>query len=180
MRKARQIFIERHRTTFRRCVQHLKQPRHPGAEIGPVGSRALLDELQEDVARFEDSSVVGEEAEHDPDQEQLQVMAVIAGSLERIVQARDQLRRLDVDRILIAERAPLHTDDESKFLNVPRQVGEGEMGFLTFVAVKQLERLKIAEQLVPRAVPLGESIEVRAGLTARDGQVAPGALLLDQ
>ena len=125
------------------------------------------------VARLEDPSVVGEEAEHGPDQEQFQVMAVVAGGLERIVQARDQLRRLDVDRILVAERPALHTDDESELLDMAWQVGKGEMGFLAFVAVKQLERLEIAEQLVPRAVPLVERIEVRAGLVAGDGQVAP-------
>ena len=43
------------------------------------------------------------------------------------------------------------------------------MGFLAFVAVEQLERLEIAEQLVPRAVPLWERIEIRASLVAGDG-----------
>ena len=78
----------------------------------------------------------------------------------------NQLRRLDVDRILVAERPALHTEDEPELLDVAWQVGKGEMGFLAFVAVEQLERLEIAEQLVPRAVPLWERIEVRAGLDA--------------
>ena len=72
-------------------------------------------------------------------------MTVVAGRLEGIVQARDQLGRLDVDRGLVAERPALHADDEPELLDVPRQVGEREAGLLALVPVKQLERLEVAE-----------------------------------
>ena len=96
------------------------------------------------------------------------------------MQAGDQLGRLDVDRILIAERAALHADDEPELLDVPGQVGEGEAGLLAFVAVEQLERLEVAQQLVAGAFPFGQRVEVGAGLLASGGQVTAGALLLDQ
>ena len=67
----------------------LEESHEPETEICAISGRACLDELEEDVARLKDPGVVGEEAEHGPDQEQLQVMAVVAGGLERVVQARD-------------------------------------------------------------------------------------------
>ena len=165
---------------FRRRVQHLEQPRHPRAEIRAVGGRALLDELKEDVARFEDPGVVGEQAKDGPHEEALQVVTVVAGRLEGVMQAGDQLRRLDVDRILIAERAALHADDEPELLDVLRQVGEGEAGFRAFVAVEKLERLEVAEKLEAGAVAFRQRVKVRAGLLASGGQATAGALLLDQ
>ena len=96
-------------------------------------------------------------------------MAIVAGRLERIVQARDQLGRLDVDWVLIAERAALHTDDESELLDVLGQVDKREAGLLAFLPIEQLERLEITQQLVAGAVPLGKRIEVPASLTARNG-----------
>ena len=169
MRKVRQILIERHLTALNRRVQHLEEPRQPWTEIGSVVRRALFDELEKDVARLEDPGVVGKQAEHDSNQKQLQVVAVVAGRLERIVQARDQLGRLDVDWILIAERAALHTDDEPELLDVLGQVDKREAGLLAFLPIEQLERLEITQQLVAGAVPLGKRIEVPASLTARNG-----------
>ena len=145
MREAGHVLVKRPRTPIRRRVQHLEQPRHPRAEIRAIGGCAVLDELEEDVARLEDAGVVGEQAEHGPYQEQLQVVTIVAGRLQRIVQTRDQLRRLDVDRILIAERAALNADDEPELLDVLRQVGEHKAGFFAFVAIEQLERSEVAE-----------------------------------
>ena len=89
VRKALQILIERLLTPVRRRVENLEEPHEPETEVCAISGRAFLNKLEEDVARLEDPSVVGEEAEHGPDQEQLQVMAVVAGGLERIVQARE-------------------------------------------------------------------------------------------
>ena len=61
------------------------------------------------------------------------------------MQARDQLGRLDVDWILIAERAALHTDDEPELLDVLGQVDKCEAGLFALFPVEQLERLEIAE-----------------------------------
>ena len=180
MREAGQVLVKRPRTPIRRRVQHLEQPRHPGAEIRAIGGRTFLDKLQEDVARLEDSGVVGEQAEDGPHEEALQVVTVVAGRLEGVVQAGDQFGRLDVDRVLIAKRAALHADDEPELLHVPGQVGEGEACLLAFVAVEQLERLEVAQQLVAGAVPFGQRVEVGAGLLASGGQVTASALLLDQ
>ena len=136
--------------------------------------------MQEDVARLENAGIVGEQAEHGSHQEHFQIAAVVAGLFERVVQARDQLGRFDVDRVLVAERAALHADNESELLDVQRQVGKREAGFLALVPVEKLEGLEIAEKLIAGAVPLGQRVEVSAGLIAGGGQAAPGALLLDQ
>jgi len=96
------------------------------------------------------------------------------------VQAGHQLGRLDVDRVLVAERAALHADDEAELLDVLRQVGEREAGLLAFVAVEKLERLEVAEKLEAGPVPFRQRVEVRTGLIAGGDEIAPGALLLDQ
>ena len=82
--------------------------------------------MQENVAWLKDAGVVGKQAKHHADEEKLQVVAVVARLRERVVQARNTLGRLDVDRVLVAEGAPLHPDDEAEFFNVLRQVGEGK------------------------------------------------------
>ena len=85
VRKACQILIERHLTALNWRVQHLEEPCQPRTEVGSVDRCALLNKLEKDVARLEDPCVVGKQAEHDSDQKQLQVVAVVAGCLERIV-----------------------------------------------------------------------------------------------
>ena len=177
VREAGQVLVKHPRTVVRRRVQHLKQLRHPGAEVGAIGSRAFLDEVQEDIARLEDARVVGEQAEHGPYQEQLQVVAAVAGCLEHITKARDQLGGLNVDRILIAERAALHADDEPKLLDVLRKVGEGEAGLLAFVPVEQPKGLEVAEKLEAGRV---EILMRSASLTACGGQITTSTLLLNQ
>ena len=180
MREAGQVLVKRLRTPVRRRVQCLEQPRHPRTEIRTIGGRALLNELEEDVARLEDPRVVSKQAEHGSHQEQLQVVTVVAGRLQRVMQTGDQFGCLDVDRVLIAERPALHADDKPKLLDMLRQVGEGKAGLLAFVPVEKLERLEVAEKLEAGAVPFRQRVEVRTGLITRGGQIAPGALLLDQ
>ena len=92
------------------------------------------------------------------------------------MQTGDQLGRLDVDGILVAERPALHADDEPELLDVLRQVGESEAGLVAFVPVEKLERLEVAEKLEAGALAVRQRVEVRAGLLACGGQVAPGAL----
>ena len=178
--KPRQVLVQLRLPPVGRRVEHLEQAHQPRAEVGAIGGRALLDEVQEDVAWLEDARVVGEQAEHGPHQEQLQVVTLVAGRLQRVVQPRDQLGRLDVDRVLIAERPALHADDEPELLDVLRKVGEREAGLLAFVPVEKLERLEVAEKLEAGALPFRQRVEVRAGLLTCGGQVASGAFLLDQ
>ena len=107
-------------------------------------------------------------------------MTVGAGHHQRVVQPRDQLGRLDVDRVLITERPALHADDEPELLDVLRKVGEREAGLFAFVPVEKLERLEVAEKLEAGPLPVRQRVEVRAGLLRCSGQVASGAFLLDQ
>ena len=162
VREPRKVLVELRLPPVGRRVEHLEQAHQPRAEVGAIGGRALFDEVQEDVARLEDARVVGEQAEHDPHQEQLQVVTVVAGRLQRVVLPRDQLGRLDVDRVLIAERPALHADDEPELLQVLRQVGECEAGLLAFVPVEKLECLEVAEKLEAGALAFRRRVEVRA------------------
>lgn len=57
-----------------------------------------------------------------------------------------QFGRLDVDRILVPERATLDAEDEAELLDVPGQLGEREPRFFAFVEVEQFEVLEVAQQ----------------------------------
>ena len=63
-----------------RGVQYLKQAPDPQAQVGAVGRGALRDQVVEGLAR-EDAGVVGEQAEQQPHQQQLQRVAFVAGGL---------------------------------------------------------------------------------------------------
>ena len=169
VREPRQVLVQLRLPPVGRRVEYLEQAHEPRAEVGAIGGRALLDEVQEDVARLEDARVVGEQAEDGPHQEQLQVVTVVAGRLQCVVQTGDQLGRLNVDRVLIAERPALHADDEPELLDMLRQIGQGEAGLLAFVPVEKLERLEVAEKLVAGPLPVRQRVEVRAGLLACSG-----------
>ena len=114
VRETGQILVERPLPPADWRVQDLEELHEPRAEVRAVWSRPFLDELEEDVARLEDPGVVGEQAEDGPYQEQLEVVTPVAGRLQCIVQSRDQLGRVDVDRILVAERPALHADDGTR------------------------------------------------------------------
>ena len=177
--KPREVFVERRRPFVLRRVQHLEQQRQPGTEIGPVLPRPCLDELEEDVARLEYPRVVGEHAEHHPDEKPLQIVAAVARVGERIVQAPHQLRGLDVRRILIAEGPALNAEDEAERLDVRGQVRQCKRDGFSLVEVAKFEGLEVADQNVARAVAFGQRVEILLRLLASERQVAPRALLLD-
>ena len=76
--KPRQILVERLLALLFRGVQHLEQFGQPCSGVRSVLGGAVLKQVQEDVPRLEDARVVGEQAEHDPNQEPLQVVASVA------------------------------------------------------------------------------------------------------
>ena len=151
----------------------------PWSQVGAVLAGAGFDELQEDVARFEDARVVGEQAEHDTHQEAFEVVAPVVGGVERVVQPPDQLRGLDVGGVLIAEGALLDAEDEAEVLHVRGKVLEAESDLCSLVEIVQLEGLEIADEDVAGTFPLLERIEVLSGLTVGFAEIAAGALLLD-
>ena len=141
-------------------VENLEQLRQPEPEVGAVLARARLDQVQEDVARLEDARVVGEQAEHDPHQEALQVVAPVARRRQCVVQPPDQLGGLDVGGILIAEGAALHPEDEAERLDMARQVREREGRGLPLVQIVQFERPEVADQDEARALALRQRVEI--------------------
>ena len=95
------------------------------------------------------------------------------------MQSPNQLGRLDVRGILVAERPALHPQDEPERLDVPMQVRKREPTGLPLFQIVELERLEIAHQYVTRPIDLRERIKVTASLIVCYGQVAAGAFLLD-
>ena len=96
------------------------------------------------------------------------------------MQAPHELGSRDVRGVLIAEGAALDAEDEAEVLNVLGEVGEREAHGLSLVEVFEFEVLEVAQQEEPGSVALGKCVEVLEGLPARAGEVAPGALLLDE
>ena len=162
-----------------RGVQHLEDAGEQRPEVGPVLAGSLFQEVEQDVPRLEDPGVVREEAEHDPDQEAFEVVPGIAGVPERVVELPDQLRRLDVRGVLIAERPARDPEDEAELLDVLRQLVEPEGDHVPLQQVVEFEVLEVAGQDVAGLVVLRERIEVAPGLLVGLFQIAAGALLLD-
>ena len=164
---------------FRR-VEYLEQLRQPAAEVRSIFLRAVLQKVEENVARLKDAGIIGEQTENDTDEELLEIMARIAGSGQRVVKLTDALGCFDVDRILVAEGALLDAEDETELFYVLGQIGEGEGDFLALVSIEQLKGLKVAEQLIARTVALRQGVEIGARLLASCRQIDPRALLLNE
>ncbi len=178
--EAGEVLVQRCLASVLGRVEHLEQARQPAAEVAAVRRGALFEEFKELVAGLEDAGVVGEEAEHRPHQEQLQVVAAVTGLAQTVVEPGHQLGGLGVDRVLVAERAALDAQDEAELLDVSGQLGEREARLLAFVEVEQFEVLKIAHQQVAGPLVLRESVEVGHCLSAGRGEIPAGALLLDE
>ena len=177
--KAGQVLIELGLPPVHGRIQHLEQPHEPEAQVGAVFAGPGLQQVQEDVARLEDAGVIGEQAEHHPHQEHLQVMADVTGLPERVMQPPHRRRGFDVDRVLIAEGSTLHAQDEAELLDVGGQVRQGERDAFALVEIMELEGLKVANQNVAGPFPLGQAIEILPGLPVGIFEVASLALLLD-
>ena len=165
------------RSLFRR-IEDLEQLRQYRPDVGAVLARAGLQEIEQDVARLEDTRVVGEQAEDDPHQESLQIVAPVSRVIERIVQPSYQFRGLDVGRVLVAKGPPLHPDDESEVLHVSREIGEGEGHGGTLGEIVQLEGLEVADQNVPGPHVFRQRVEVLPRLAVRGLEVTARTLLL--
>ena len=177
--ETRQVFVERRRALVLWRIEHLEQLREPRPEIGPVLAGARVDEVEEDVARLEHPGVVGEHAEDDAHKEAFQIVPLVPGIGESIVQPPDQLGGLDVRRVLVAERPALHAEDEAERLDMRGQVRQREGNGLALVQIVKLEGLEVAHQDEARALAVRQRVEILPGLFVRLAEIAPGALLFD-
>ena len=60
------------------------------------------------------------------------------------------LRRCNIDRVLISERPPLYTENKAEVFNVAWKITEGELNSRVLFEVVKLESLKIAYKHVAR------------------------------
>ena len=104
-----------------------KQLAQPGAHVAPVFLRSVTDNGFQESRELENAGVVGEQAEQQTHQQPLQVVAVIAGRLEGVVELAPSVPRPDVDRVLVPEGALLNTEDEAESFDVRGQLGECEL-----------------------------------------------------
>ena len=147
-------------------------------DVGAVLARAGLQEIEQDIARLEDTRVVGEQAEDGPHQEPLQVVASVPRVIERIVQPSYQFRDLDVCGILVAKAPPLHSDDESEGLDLRGEIGKREGHRRALGKIVQLEGLEVADQDVPGPLVFRQRVEVLPRLAVRGIEVTACTLLL--
>ena len=164
---------------FRR-IEDLEELGEPPAEVRTVFSRAVLQQIEEDVPGLEDAGIVREEAEDDADQELLQIVSLVAGGFERVVEVAHPFGGLDIDGVLILERALLYAEDETELLHMSGQVFERKGYVLVFVQIVEFERPEIAQQDIARQVGILEAGEVGEGLRFGLPEVAPRAFLLHE
>ena len=175
-----QVFIERLVTLVFRRVQHLEEFVEAGAKIAAVGLRPALDEIEQDVLGLEDAGVVGEEAEEKADEIAFEVVAVVAGFLQRVMELAHELGGFDVDGVLILELTLLDADHEAEGFDIVLQVGEGEADLGVFVQIVKLEALEVAQEQVARQLLVLEAREVFERLGLGFYEAAALALLLDE
>ena len=164
---------------FRR-IEDLEELGEPPAEVRTVFSRAVLQQIEEDVPGLEDAGIVREEAEDDADQELLQIVSLVAGGFERVVEVAHPFGGLDIDGVLILERALLYAEDETELLHMGGQVFERKGYVLVFVQIVEFERPEIAQQDIARQVGILEAGEVGEGLRFGLPEVAACAFLLHE
>ncbi len=173
--EAAQVLVEIAGTFVFRRIEDLEELGEPSAEVRTVFPRAILQQIKEDIPGFEDTRVVREEAENDTDEELLQIVSLVAGGFEGVVEVAHPFGGLDVDRVLILERAFLYAEDKAELLHMGGQVFERKGYVLSLVQIVQFERLEVTDQNVPRPIPVAKRIEILAGLIVGFGKVAPRA-----
>ena len=180
VREACEVLVERDAALVLRGIQYFKELGKPRAQVGPVLCCPRLYEFKEDISWLEDPCVVGEEAKDDAHEELLEVVADIAGVVERVVQFADQLGCHDVRRVLVSEGSSFDTEDEAEVLDVFGQLGEREAHGPVLVEVLEFEFLEVAQEEKARALDIGERVEVLQGLLSGASEAPPCALLLDE
>ena len=103
-------------------IQHLEELVYDVPCIGAVGAGFGIEQIPENIARLEDASIVGKEAEDDAGEEDLKLVARVARGLDFIVEMAHEFGGLDVDRVLILELAGLAAKDEGEFLDMLGEV----------------------------------------------------------
>ena len=138
------------------------------SEVGAVLAGAVLDEQLESV-RLEDAGVVGEEAEEDPHQETLQLVAGITAGFKGIVESAHDVDGLEVDRVLVFKAVLLVAGDEPKGVDLLVQLREGKFQRADPPAIDERQVLLLLRlQIVQR-----DAREVRDDDVARDLVLPP-------
>ncbi len=139
-----------------------------------------LDQIEEGVLGVEDAGVVGEEAEHQTDQEYLQLLAGVAILLEGIVQIAEYTHGALVDGVLVAQALGLVAGDETEEVDSLGQVRQFEFPLGTLVQIVIAEAGEIRNHHITRYLPFLEAREVIEGLLEGTVQVLPRAFMLGE
>ncbi len=129
-------------------------------------------EIQPESVGWEDTRIVGEEAEEDADEEPLEIMAGIAPCAERVVDAGHDLDSFEIEIVLRLERGDLIAGDKGEQADVIFELGEREL----LAGKAPVAEVREYALLVGLQVVEGKSFEVGKKNVARDFITAPDRL----
>ena len=96
-----------------------------GAEVAAIGGGAV-GEVELEGVLGEDAGIVREEAEEDADEEDAEVVALIAPGEQGIVEFRHEFGGFDIGRVLRVELALTQPEDEGKVVDVFMEIRDRE------------------------------------------------------
>jgi len=105
-------------------------------------------------------------------------VALVAGSLEGVVERAKDFGGFDVGRVLVAEDALFNAGDESEMLDVAREVAKRKADLGAGVEVVKFELLKVADEEIAGEFVVFELGKVVESLFFGFREVAASALLL--
>ncbi len=138
-----------------------------------------FDEFPE-LLLLEDPRILGEEAEEEPDEIDLERMSLVAGLPEPVVEASRPLGGHDVGRVLRTDLVRLVPRDEPEPPDVLVEIAERELGRYPGFKIVQTEAGEVRNQDVPGKVPFLQPRKVVSGLCVCPIEVLPARFLFDK
>ena len=177
MGKGRKDFGQRFLPQVALLVERLEQLGEQRAGIAAVFFRARFEQIEKAVLRRKQARVVGEQAEQDAHEKDLQRVSGVAVALQGIVQFAEPLHGADIGLGLDAERDLLITGDEAEQLNMLGKIGEREFLVGLLVDVVQTNAPEVGHHDIARQVVVGEPSEIIRSLRERRIEIGAGALV---
>jgi len=114
-RELRQVFIEVVLALFHRRVQYLEKLAQPQTSIAAVRVGALGDEAEK-MSLVSKIRCRPRRGKHKAHEEPLQVVALVAGILQGVVERAHHLGGFDIDWVLVSKRPLLNAENKAKIL----------------------------------------------------------------
>src|SRR5205823_5660204 len=129
VRKRGEVFGKAGLAAVKGRVQNTEEAAQLRAQVRAVGAGVVPDEIEKGLG-FEDAAVFREEAEEYADHESLEVVAVIAGFGEAVMEVGKEHGGLEVGRVFGIQAAGFVAGDEGEGTDVIGEIGEVEVDAL--------------------------------------------------